>query len=138
MQHKVEERALVDSGATANFIDYKTVARLRLGTQKLDNICYDHSPGAPFFLAYGLPRTTMDLPSPPQCYPDSCFVYLLRSHYIYRAAFHDHRFIRLTYLMPRFDSYCMYHRTLDPLPIRLVVDRPWWTSSVYIRSPLLR
>src|SRR5712672_4748494 len=34
---KVEERALVDSGATANFIDYKTVARLRLGTQKLDN-----------------------------------------------------------------------------------------------------
>jgi len=35
---KVEERALVDSGATANFIDYKTVARLRLGTHKLDNI----------------------------------------------------------------------------------------------------
>src|SRR5712675_294328 len=35
---KVEERALVDSGAMANFIDYKTVARLRLGTQKLDNI----------------------------------------------------------------------------------------------------
>src|SRR5712671_5943930 len=35
---KVEERALVDSGATANFIDYKTVARLRLGTRKLDNI----------------------------------------------------------------------------------------------------
>src|SRR5712675_1699820 len=35
---KVEEHALVDSGATANFIDYKTVARLRLGTQKLDNI----------------------------------------------------------------------------------------------------
>src|SRR5712672_3390029 len=35
---KVEERALVNSGATANFIDYKTVARLWLGTQKLDNI----------------------------------------------------------------------------------------------------
>jgi len=35
---KVEEHALVDSGATANFIDYKTVTRLRLGTQKLDNI----------------------------------------------------------------------------------------------------
>src|SRR5712675_1945867 len=35
---KVEERALVDSGVTANFIDYKTVARLRLGTQKLNNI----------------------------------------------------------------------------------------------------
>jgi len=34
---KVEECTLVDSGATANFIDYKTVARLRLGTQKLDN-----------------------------------------------------------------------------------------------------
>ena len=27
-QGKVEEHALVDSGATANFIDYKTVARL--------------------------------------------------------------------------------------------------------------
>jgi len=35
---KVEERALVDSGATANFINYKTVTRLWLGTQKLDNI----------------------------------------------------------------------------------------------------
>jgi len=35
---KVEERALVDSGAMANFIDYKTVARLQLGMQKLDNI----------------------------------------------------------------------------------------------------
>jgi len=32
---KVEETALIDSGATANFIDYRTVARLRLGTQKL-------------------------------------------------------------------------------------------------------
>ena len=41
-----------------------------------------------------------------------------------RALFQDYRFIRLTYLMPRFDSYCMYHNTLDPLPIRLVVDRP--------------
>jgi len=37
-QGKVEECALVESGAMANFIDYKTVARLRLGTQKLDNI----------------------------------------------------------------------------------------------------
>src|SRR5712671_147488 len=37
-QGKVEERALVDSGVTANFIDYKTVARLRLGTQKLNAI----------------------------------------------------------------------------------------------------
>jgi len=35
---KVEEHALVDSGVTANFIDYKTVARLWLGTQKLNNI----------------------------------------------------------------------------------------------------
>src|SRR5712672_2583117 len=32
---QVEETALIDSGATANFIDYRTVARLRLGTQKL-------------------------------------------------------------------------------------------------------
>ena len=31
----MEETALIDSGATANFIDYCTVARLRLGTQKL-------------------------------------------------------------------------------------------------------
>src|SRR5882757_9818343 len=29
-----EERALVDSGATANFIDYKTVKRLGLGSKK--------------------------------------------------------------------------------------------------------
>src|SRR5712671_4689321 len=36
-----------------------------------------------------------------------------------------------------FHSYCMYHSTLDPLPIHLVVDRPLWTSSVYIRRPLL-
>jgi len=35
---KVEERALVDSGAMANFINYKTVVRLQLGTQKLNNI----------------------------------------------------------------------------------------------------
>src|SRR5712675_3531147 len=33
-----EERALVDSGATANFVDYKTVKRLGLGTKKLENI----------------------------------------------------------------------------------------------------
>ena len=32
---KAEERALIDSGATDNFIDYKTVARLRLGSKKL-------------------------------------------------------------------------------------------------------
>ena len=32
---KAEEIALIDSGATGNFIDYKTVARLRLGTTKL-------------------------------------------------------------------------------------------------------
>src|SRR5712672_1312200 len=32
---KVEETALIDSSATANFIDYQMVARLRLGTQKL-------------------------------------------------------------------------------------------------------
>src|SRR6267154_737412 len=33
-----EERALVDSGATANFIDYKTVKRLGLGSKKLDQM----------------------------------------------------------------------------------------------------
>src|SRR5712672_1019531 len=32
---KKEERALVDSGATANFINYKTVKRLGLGSKKL-------------------------------------------------------------------------------------------------------
>jgi predicted aspartyl protease len=32
---KAEEIALVDSGATENCIDYRTVAKLRLGTQKL-------------------------------------------------------------------------------------------------------
>src|SRR5712671_669594 len=33
-----EERALVDSGATANFVNYKTVKRLRLGSKKLEQI----------------------------------------------------------------------------------------------------
>jgi predicted aspartyl protease len=32
---KAEEIALVDSGATENCIDYRTVTKLRLGTQKL-------------------------------------------------------------------------------------------------------
>jgi gag-polyprotein putative aspartyl protease len=32
---KAEEVALVDSGATENFIDYQTVVRLRLGSNKL-------------------------------------------------------------------------------------------------------
>jgi hypothetical protein len=35
---KAEETALVDSGATENFIDYKTVERLRLGTKKLEQV----------------------------------------------------------------------------------------------------
>src|SRR5712671_5462747 len=35
---KKEEHALVDSGATANFIDYKMVKRLGLGSKKLDQI----------------------------------------------------------------------------------------------------
>ena len=33
-----EERALVDSGATANFVNYKTVKRLGLGSKKLEQI----------------------------------------------------------------------------------------------------
>jgi len=33
---KAEEKALVDSGATGNFIDYSMVKRLSLGTKKLD------------------------------------------------------------------------------------------------------
>src|SRR6266436_10373865 len=37
-QGRQEERALVDSGATANFIDYKTVKRLGLGSKKLDQM----------------------------------------------------------------------------------------------------
>jgi len=35
---KVEEVALINSGVTANFIDYRMVARLRLGTQKLKEL----------------------------------------------------------------------------------------------------
>ena len=34
---KTEERALIDSGATENFLDYRTVKRLDLGTQKLES-----------------------------------------------------------------------------------------------------
>jgi hypothetical protein len=33
--NKVEEKALIDSRAMENFIDYKTVERLHLGTKKL-------------------------------------------------------------------------------------------------------
>ena len=32
---KTKERALIDSGATENFLDYRTMKRLNLGTQKL-------------------------------------------------------------------------------------------------------
>jgi hypothetical protein len=32
---KAEEVALIDSGATENFIDYQTVVQLRLGSNKL-------------------------------------------------------------------------------------------------------
>src|SRR5712671_7732885 len=35
---KQEERALVNSGATANFIDYKMVKRLGLSSLKLDTV----------------------------------------------------------------------------------------------------
>jgi len=35
---KKEERALVDSGATANFVDYKMVKRLGLGSKKLKQV----------------------------------------------------------------------------------------------------
>ena len=35
---KVEETTLIDSGTMANFIDYRMVARLRLGTQKLTQL----------------------------------------------------------------------------------------------------
>jgi len=35
-QGQVEESALLDSGATENFIDHATVARLQLGTKKLN------------------------------------------------------------------------------------------------------
>ena len=33
---KTEEHALIDSGATENFLDYRTVKRLNLGTKLLD------------------------------------------------------------------------------------------------------
>jgi hypothetical protein len=36
---KAEETALIDSGATENFVDYKTMARLHLGTKKLEQVC---------------------------------------------------------------------------------------------------
>jgi len=34
-QNQAEQIALIDSGATDNFIDYRTVVQLRLGTQRL-------------------------------------------------------------------------------------------------------
>src|SRR5712672_3428549 len=71
-------------------------------------------------------------------YPDPDRSTFLASIVHLSASFHVHQSLRLTYLMPRFTYYCMYHMTLDLLPIRLVVDRPLWTSPVYIRRPLLR
>src|SRR5712675_69840 len=37
-----------------------------------------------------------------------------------------------------FHFLLLYHTTPDLVQIRLVVDRPLWTSPVYIRRPLLR
>ena len=34
---KTKERALIDSGAMENFLDYQTMKRLDLGTQKLES-----------------------------------------------------------------------------------------------------
>src|SRR5712671_289129 len=84
-------------------------------------------------LILGLPHFTQ----PHQCLSDSFSLHFASIVHLC-TPFHIYRFIRLTYLMPRFTSYCMYHSTLDPVPIRLVVDRPLWTSFVYIRRPLLR
>jgi len=70
----------------------------------------------------------------PQRYLDS-FLSILTSIVHLHAPFRIHR---LTYLMPRFTYYCMYHTTPDLVPICLVVDRPLWTSLMYIRRPLLR
>jgi len=55
--------------------------------------------GTPLFLF--ITRDCHGLPSP-QCHPDPHSVYLLRSYCILPTLFHRHRFIRLTYLMPRF------------------------------------
>src|SRR5712671_497296 len=76
-----------------------------------------------FFLSFLLILTyrgLSHLPSLANAIQTPSKVYRLR----FPCARFTYRFIRLTYLMPRFDSYCMYHNTLDPLPIRLVVDRP--------------
>jgi|SRR5712672_220130 len=43
--------------------------------------------------------------------------------------------LRLTYLMPCF-TYCSGSWTPDPSLIRLVVDRPYWTSLLYISRPV--
>src|SRR5712672_2434696 len=72
-----------------------------------------------------------------QCHPDPCSLPSPSIVHIC-ASFRIHRFIQLTYLMPCFTYYCMYHTTPDLVPIRLVVDRPLWTSLMYIRRPLLR
>src|SRR5712675_2674713 len=37
-----------------------------------------------------------------------------------------------------FHLLLLYHTTPDLVPIHLVIDRPLWTSPVYIRRPLLR
>src|SRR5882672_5316339 len=104
-------------------------------------MCYDHGPGLPrtiffyylIYLPFTYHLTTPFHPVSPTS-PDP-YKSTLTSIVHLCASFHIHRFIQLTYLMPCFTYYCMYHTTPDLVPIRLVVDRPLWTSPVYIRRP---
>src|SRR5712675_16969 len=103
--------------------------------------CYDHGPEDLFFfycrdsLTY---RGLLHLPSLANATQTPSKVYRLRFHCIYLYPVSGLSFHTVDILNAPFRPYCMYHNTLDPLPIRLVVDRPLWTSSVYIRRPLLR
>src|SRR5882672_2373148 len=83
---------------------------------------------------YATPRLTTDCPaclaSPARPRP------LVRStdcaSIVYSVSFQNHRFTTVDILNAPFHPYCLDCNTLDSLPIRLVVDRPLWTSSVYI------
>jgi len=107
--------------------------------------CYDHSSGLSWTIFFSLSNlSTLVLPAyhpvppSPTSAPRPQWSTFCASIVHLRASFHVHHFIWSTYLMPRFTYYCMYYTALDLVLIRLVVDHPLWTSSVYIRRPLLR
>src|SRR5712672_2290372 len=125
---------------SAVFLDSGDVAKSWSFLESCLFLCYDLGPESsadylfPSIIAYPdhpVSPSLANIIQTPSGSADCASLYISRP--VSYPSFHT-----VDILSAPFDSYCMYHSTLDPLPIRLVVDRPWWTSSVYIRRPLLR